>query len=163
MGGIDLTDLGPAASASGPCGAATAACLERREGRRRFFLLSFSASSVAEAAAAGGGGGAGMGTAAVCSPVALMMQTLSISSKDTRRGNPRSEASSASTLPSSTPMDKKTRCRGAGREGDCKEGMKDRKRARERGSGGGAEARRRGRGGICCFSFAKRIGVVALV
>jgi hypothetical protein len=151
MGGIDLTDLGPAASASGPCGAATAACLERREGRRRFFLLSFSASSVAEAAAAGGGGGAGMGTAAVCSPVALMMQTLSISSKDTRRGNPRSEASSASTLPSSTPMDKKTRCRGAGREGDCKEGMKEREWRRSRG-----EEARSGRDML-------RIGVVALV
>jgi hypothetical protein len=156
MGGIDLTDLGPAASASGPCGAATAACLERREGRRRFFLLSFSASSVAEAAAAGGGGGAGMGTAAVCSPVALMMQTLSISSKDTRRGNPRSEASSASTLPSSTPMDKKTRCRGAGRgEGDCKEGMKEREGKREWRRSRGEEARS-GRDML-------RIGVVALV
>jgi hypothetical protein len=78
MGGIDLTVLGPAASACRPCGAATAACLERREERRRFFLLSLSSSSLAEAAA-GGGGGAGMGTAVVCSPVALMMQTLSLS------------------------------------------------------------------------------------
>nr|CAB3448073.1 unnamed protein product [Digitaria exilis]CAB3451123.1 unnamed protein product [Digitaria exilis]CAB3504526.1 unnamed protein product [Digitaria exilis] len=102
MGGIDLTDIGPAASACGaPCGAAAAgaapccSCLERRVGRRRFFLFSFSASSAADG---GIGGGAGMGTAAVCSPVALMMQppslslilSIYLSSKHTRRGNPRS-------------------------------------------------------------------------